>query len=164
MKFVKLFSLVLAICFTSTLFGQKNLPNVNVKDLSGKTINIQEFGKNGKITVISFWATWCAPCKKELDTIAKTYKNWQKDYNVELVAVTIDKARALPKVTDMVKDKGWDYIVLSDAKQELQEALGFQTVPQTFLIDAKGKIVYSHSGYEAGDEHELEKKIKALKK
>jgi len=164
MKLIKLFALVFAVCITSTTFGQQNLPDVNVKDLSGKTVNIQEFAKNGKITVISFWATWCSPCKKELDAIADMYEEWQEDYDMELVAVTIDNARALSKVPAMVETKGWDYIVLSDAKQELQRALNFQSVPQTFLINEAGEIVYSHSGYVAGDEYELEDKIKALKK
>jgi len=164
MKLIKLFTLVFAVCITSTTFGQQNLPDVNVKDLSGKTVNIQEFAKNGKITVISFWATWCSPCKKELDAIADMYEEWQEDYDMELVAVTIDNARALSKVPAMVETKGWDYIVLSDAKQELQRALNFQSVPQTFLVNEAGEIVYSHSGYVAGDEYELEDKIKALKK
>lgn len=99
-----------------------------------------------------------------MDTIDKMYSKWQKDYDMELVAVTVDNARALPKVSDMVKQKGWNYVILSDAKQELQKALKFQTVPQTFLINKKGEIVYAHSGYKSGDEHELENKIKALKK
>ena len=164
MKLIKLFTLVLAVCITSSSFGQQNLPSVNIKDLSGKTVNIQDFAKNGKITVISFWATWCAPCKKELDAIAEVYEDWQEDYDMELVAITIDNARALSKVPAMVETKNWDYIVLSDAKQELQRALNFQSVPQTFLLNEKGDIVYSHSGYVAGDEYELEDKIKALKK
>ena len=164
MKLIKLFTLVLAVCITSSSFGQQNLPSVNIKDLSGKTVNIQDFAKNGKITVISFWATWCSPCKKELDAIADMYEDWQEDYDMELVAITIDNARALSKVPAMVETKNWDYIVLSDAKQELQRALNFQSVPQTFLLNEKGDIVYSHSGYVAGDEYELEDKIKALKK
>ena len=164
MKLIKLFALVLAVCITSTSFGQQNLPDVSIKDLAGKTVNIQDFAKNGKITVISFWATWCSPCKKELDAIADMYEDWQEDYDVELLAITIDNARALSKVPAMVETKGWDYIILSDAKQELQRALNFQSVPQTFLLNEKGEIVYSHSGYVAGDEYELEDKIKALKK
>ena len=164
MKLIKLFTLVLAVCITSTSFGQQNLPSVKIKDLSGKTVNIQDFANNGKITVISFWATWCSPCKKELDAIADMYEDWQEDYDMELVAVTIDNSRALSKVPAMVETKAWDYIILSDAKQELQRALNFQSVPQTFLLNEKGEIVYSHSGYVAGDEYELEDKIKALKK
>lgn len=164
MKLFKFLPLVLALCLSTSLLAQQNLPNVTVKNLKGQSVNIQDFAKNGKITVISFWATWCSPCKKELDAIADVYEDWQDDYNMELVAVTIDNSRAMAKVPGMVKSKNWDYIVLSDVKQELMQALNFQSVPQTFLIDQSGKIVYSHSGYVSGDEYELEDKIKALAK
>jgi len=64
----------------------------------------------------------------------------------------------------MVETKGWEYTVLADSKQELQKAMNFQTVPQTFLLDAEGNIVYTHSGYNPGDEFELEEKIAKLAK
>jgi len=164
MKLFKFLSLVFAVCLTTSAIGQSTLPNVTVKDLKGKSINIQDFAKNGKITIFSFWATWCSPCKKELDAIADVYEEWQEDYDVELVAITIDNARNLAKVPGMVKSKKWDYIILSDVKQELQRAMNFQSVPQTFVVDKSGKIVYSHTGYVSGDEYELEDKIKAIAK
>ena len=75
MKFVKSILVLSFSLFLVSAFAQnKSLPDVTVKTLKGESKNIQEFGKNGKITVVSFWATWCAPCKKELDAIllAKT--------------------------------------------------------------------------------------------
>ncbi|MFT6334644.1 MAG: peroxiredoxin [Halioglobus sp.] len=136
------------------------LPSVRIKSLDGKTVNIQDFVGKGKVTVISFWATWCSPCKRELDAIADIYPDWQDEYGVELLAITIDDARGVAKVPAMVASKGWEYTVLSDSKQELQRALNFQTVPQTFLLNGEGEIVYTHSGYSPGDEFELEEKIK----
>jgi len=138
------------------------LPAVNVKTMDGKSVNIQDLVGNGKITVISFWATWCSPCKRELDAIADIYPDWQEEYGVELLAVTIDDARGVAKVPAMVSSKGWEYEILSDSKQELQRALNFQTVPQTFLLDGAGEIVYTHSGYTSGDEFELEDEIKKV--
>jgi len=162
---LKMFTLLLFVGMATVSTAQeKSLPSVDVKYLDGKAVNIQDFATNGKITVVSFWATWCSPCKKELDAIADLYPEWQEDYDMELVAVTIDTQRALAKVPAMVESKGWEYTVLSDVNQELQQALNFQTVPQTFLIDQDGNIVYSHTGYVPGDEYELEDKIKALVK
>jgi len=140
------------------------LPAIDVKTLGGKTVNIKEYVGKGKITVISFWATWCSPCKKELDAIAEIYPDWQEEYGMELIAVTIDDARSMAKVPGLVETKGWEYTVLADSKQELMKALNFQTVPQTFLLDAEGNIVYTHTGYNPGDEIELEDKIAALAK
>ena len=121
-----------------------------------------EFGENGKITVISFWATWCAPCKKELDAIADVYEDWQAEYDVELVAVSIDTRRAAATIPAMVSSKGWEYTILKGKPTDLQNAFNFQTIPQTFLVDQEGNIVYHHNGYVPGDEYELEEKIKEL--
>jgi len=140
----------------------KKLPSVTIADLQGKPVNIQDFATGGKITVLSFWATWCAPCKRELDAIAELYPTWSAEYNTRLVAITIDNARALTQVKPLIQEKGWEFDVLVDSKQELQQALNFQAIPQTFVVDTQGNIVYQHEGYTPGDEYELEKVIKEL--
>lgn len=163
MKFLKFLLCLSCSLLLTTAFAQsKSLPDVAVKTLKGETKNIKDFGEDGKITVISFWATWCAPCKKELDAIADVYEDWQTDYNVELVAVSIDTRRAIATVPGLVASKGWDYTILTGKVTELQSAFNFQTIPQTFLVDQKGNIVYHHNGYVPGDEFELEEKIQAL--
>ncbi len=90
--FMKKFILpVMAMVFTlATATAQDALPNITLKTLAGQPVNIQDYSVAGKTTIISFWATWCTPCKKELDAISKKYDQWTADYNVELVAVTID--------------------------------------------------------------------------
>lgn len=140
----------------------KTLPSVNLKTLQGETINAQSLGQSGKITVISFWATWCSPCKKELDAISEVYEDWQKKYGVELVAISTDDARSAAKVPGVVEAKGWKYRVLLDSNKELSIAANIQSVPYTFLVDQNGNIVYEHIGYTPGDEEDLEEKIAAL--
>ncbi len=162
-KLILTLSFALAFVFSSNILtAQDKMPSVDIKTLEGKSVNITDFAKEGQLTVISFWATWCTPCKKELDAIADIYPDWQEEYNMELLAITIDDARALAKVRPMVAQKNWDYTILSDANQNLMQALSFQTVPQTFIMDGKGNIVYSHSGYVPGDEYELEDKLAEL--
>ena len=157
MKYLFILSIAFFLSSSTNPVGT-TVPSVNVKTLEGKTVNIQDYVGKGKPVVFSFWATWCIPCQKELDIIADMYPEWQ-DKGVELLAITIDDARQLAKVPGMVASKGWEYTVLSDSKQQLQRAMNFQAVPQTFLIDGEGNIVYAHSGYQAGDEIELEDKI-----
>ena len=153
-----------AILVTIAAFAQKALPSANIKTLEGKTINVQELGKSGKITVVSFWATWCSPCKKELDAIADYYEEWQGKYGMELVAISVDDARSAAKIPAMVAEKGWKYRVLLDPAKELQTAVNIQSVPHTFVLDQKGNIVFEHTGYTPGDELELEELFKELKK
>lgn len=157
--------LVLTVCFCAVgLFAQnKSLPSATVKTLEGQTLNVQELGKTGKITVISFWATWCSPCKKELDAIKDYYEEWKTTYNMELVAVSVDDPRTAAKIPAMVAQKGWDYRVLVDYNKEFQQAANVASVPYTLLLDAAGNIVFEHTGYAPGDELELEERIKELK-
>lgn len=140
----------------------QQLPSVQLKTLAGEEVDLASYAQNGKITVISFWATWCSPCKVELDAIAKVYPEWQEKYNMELVAVSIDGARALSRVAPMVAAKGWEFEVLSDVDQASQQALNFQTIPQTIVVDLDGEIVWSHNGYKAGDEAEIEEVVGRL--
>lgn len=160
-----LFTLLIAIAAlnTSSLADEaRTLPEVYVKKLNGQSVNIQTYGQNGKVTILNFWATWCTPCKRELDAITELYPEWQEEYNAEVVAITIDNARAFAKVGPMVNQKGWPFEILSDVNQELQQALNFQAVPQTFVVDTNGEIVYEHTGYKPGDEYNLEDLLKKL--
>src|ERR1041385_9544075 len=62
------------------LMGEKTLPSVTLSDINGKQVNVAGYGKSGKITVLSFWATWCVPCKKELTNLADLYTEWKSKY------------------------------------------------------------------------------------
>jgi len=89
------------------------------------------------------------------------YKDWQVA-GIEVLAVTIDDIQQLNKVKPMVQQKNWSYTILSDVNRESLKKLGFQSVPQTFVVDNNGNIVYSHSGYTPGDEKNLDKKLKEM--
>ena len=93
--------LIIVFAFILTSFsGQsvKQFPNTKVKTLKGQSVEIHDYFQDSDLTIVSFWATWCSPCKRELDAIAEVYDEWQEKYNVKLVAVTIDNARSLSKV------------------------------------------------------------------
>lgn len=154
-----LFLLISAFTTTTNTF-----PSVELQTMEGETVNINEYVGQGKITVVSFWATWCSPCKKELDAVSSLYKDWQEKYDMQFIAITIDNERALAKVPAIISDKGWKFTVLSDVENKMQKELKFQTIPQTFLVDQNGNIVYKHNGYSPGDELELATKMEELTK
>jgi thiol-disulfide isomerase/thioredoxin len=159
--------LLLVACFCAIgLFAQgaKVLPSANLKTMEGQVLNTQDLAKSGKITVLSFWATWCSPCKKELDAIMDYYEEWQETYGMELIAISVDDPRTAAKIPAMVSQKGWEYRILHDYNKEFQQAANVQSVPYTILLDQSGNIVFEHTGYAPGDELELEEHMKELKK
>lgn len=139
----------------------KQLPSVQLKDMNGKSVNTSDLGFDGPV-VISFWATWCSPCKRELNTIHELYTDWQEETGVNLVAVSIDDQKTMNSVPVYVNGKGWEYLVLMDPNGDFKRAMGVNNVPHTFLVDSKGNIVYSHNNYAPGDEEKLYEEIKKL--
>ena len=164
MKLIKMFAFLLISFLSIQSINAQEISSVALKTLDNKTVNIKDYIGKGKPVFISFWATWCTPCKRELDAIHEVYEEWKKSYGVEVIAITIDNTRGLRKVPGMVASKGWEFTVLSDANEDLKRSLNFQAVPQSFLLDGDGKIVYSHSGYAPGDEYDLEDELKSLTK
>lgn len=146
------------------LKAQDKLPDITLYDTNGNKVNVADLGKQGKITIIDFWATWCMPCKKELNNIAELYPDWQKSYNVQLIAVSIDDSKTKANVKSYADGQAWDYMILLDENKELQRLLNGQTVPFTVIVDKNGNIVEKRSGYVEGDEYVLEDKLKELSK
>ena len=86
--------LLFLITFSSVMFyNYSQLPNINLKDINGETKNLSKYSNNGKPMIISFWATWCKPCKAELNTIAEEYCPLDET-GVKLIAISIDDARS----------------------------------------------------------------------
>jgi cytochrome c biogenesis protein CcmG/thiol:disulfide interchange protein DsbE len=160
-----LFSFLAIALFASIGFAQSRaLPSTQVKMLDGSNFNITNLKNDGKPIIISFWATWCKPCKKELNNIAEVYEDWQEETGVKLVAISIDDTRSMSKVAPFVNASDWEYDVYLDPNGDLKRAMGVSTVPHTFLLNGKNKIVWQHKGYIDGDEMELLKEIKRLVK
>lgn len=157
--------IVLASAALLTLISfrpQDSMPSVTVKDMDGNSVNFNTVADSGKITVVSFWATWCTPCIKELEAIHEKYEDWTKTYNMKLVAVSIDDARNSKKVKPKVLGYGWNYEILIDENMDLARAMNVNNPPMTFIYDTTGKLVYSHQGYTPGSEDELEAKLKEI--
>ena len=160
-----LFSFLAIALFTTISFAQtRSLPNKEVKTLDGNNFNIRSLSNNGNPIVISFWATWCKPCKKELNNIAEVYEDWQDETGVKLVAISIDDTRSMSKVNPYVNSSDWDYEVYLDPNSDFKRAMGVSTVPHTFLLNGKNEIVWQHKGYVDGDEDELLEQIKKIAK
>lgn len=161
MKMKKL-AIVLCSIITVGLFGQTSVPDIDVKDMEGNNVSFKSAIDTNKLTIVSFWATWCGPCIKELEAINEVYEEWQTEYNVDLIAVSIDDSRNSKKVKPKVLGLGWEYTVLLDENSDLARAMNVVNPPMLFVINQKGKVVYTHAGYSPGSEDELEEKLGEL--
>ena len=150
---------ILLLFYCNLLFCQKTIPNISIINYEGVSVKIQDELTDEKITILSFWATWCVPCINELDAISDVYDEWQEDLNIELVAISTDDSRTQKRIKPMVNGKGWEYKILLDKNQELKRALNISAIPHTLVLKGN-EIIFRRSGYSAGVEDELYEYIK----
>lgn len=159
----KIFAFIAFLAFSTGAFAQVELPSTAIKDVStGKKIAFNQTFEKGKVTVVSFWATWCVPCKKEIKSIREKLGEWRKETDFNYMTISMDETRAEGLVRSYAKSQGWDFPYYIDANSDLKRSLNFQNVPYTIIIDKEGKIAYQHAGYEEGSELETYEKVKEL--
>ena len=120
--------------------GNKMAPNIELKNPEGKVISLSSL--KGKVVLIDFWASWCAPCRKEMPNVVKLY-NQYKEKGFTVYSVSLDED---PKAwEEAIKADGmtWPNHVsdLSGWKSPMPQLYGFQGIPYTVLVDKDGKIL-----------------------
>ncbi len=130
-------------------------PDFTRADLAGRQVHLA--GYRGKLVLLNFWATWCAPCRKEMPQ----FSEWQRDYRaqgLQIIGISMDDDIA--PVKQLLAQHPVRYpIVMGDAK--LGERFGgVLGLPLSFLIDAQGRIVARYQG--EGDLADMEAKLKEL--
>ena len=157
--------LILCLAILISAVAAAQVPSVTVENAKGEAFNTKTLLKEGKPMIISFWSTSCKPCIRELDAIYDALPDWKETADFNVVAVSTDDSRLLAKARSFSEGRGWgeDFILLFDKNQDFMRAMNVSVVPHVFVVDAKGKVVYSHTSYIPGNEVELLEAVKKAK-
>ncbi len=135
-------------------------PDFTLEDIDGNTVCLDSLLAKGPV-FMSFWAMWCKMCIKELDALKPYYDEFDS-LGINLLAISQDKTRAVPKVKPFARSHKWRYIVVLDPENNMRELYDVQAMPTSFIIDQNKKIVFTHQGYKPGDEKKVVAKIREL--
>ena len=161
---MRTFLLTVALLISATAFAQ--VPSVTVENAKGEAFNTKSLLDEGTPMIVSFWSTSCKPGIRELDAVYDALPDWLDEVKFRVVAVSTDDSRLLAKAKSFAEGRGWgeEYTLLFDKNQDFMRAMNVSVVPHVFVIDGKGKIVYSHTSYVPGNELELFEAIKKCAK
>lgn len=150
----------LAVLISSAAVAQ--VPSVVVENSKGEAFDTATLLEAGTPMIVSFWSTTCKPCIRELDAIYDAVPDWLEEADFRVVAVSTDDSRQLAKAKSFAEGRGWssDFTLLFDKNQDFMRAMNVPVVPHVFVIDGKGKIVFSHTAYVQGGEVELFEAVK----
>lgn len=157
-------TLMVSVLTLSAVHAQNSeLPNTEIQNFNAQKVPFKSIVQPGKITLISFWATWCKACKHEIHNIGKNLKQWQSEVpEFDFITISQDESKNVANAKAYATAQGWEFPTYLDPNSDLSRSLNFQTIPFTLIIDQNGKIVYQHSGYKKGDEIVLFEKIKEI--
>ena len=161
---MKTFLLSLAAALVSFVAAAQ-VPSVTVETVKGESFDTAKLLEEGTPMIISFWSTSCKPCIRELDAVYDAMPDWLEEADFRVVAVSTDDSRLLAKAKSFAEGRGWgeEYTLLFDKNQDFMRAMNVSVVPHVFVVDGKGKVVYSHTAYVPGGEVDLFEAVKSCK-
>jgi cytochrome c biogenesis protein CcmG, thiol:disulfide interchange protein DsbE len=117
-------------------------PSFEMESLSGGKVRLLDY--RGKVVFINFWATWCSTCEVEMPSMEKLYRKF-KDHGFEMLTISVDKDQSL--IEPFMKKYNLTFPVLLDPDSKVAKK-DYKTtgVPETFIVNREGIIVYKKIG------------------
>ncbi len=123
----------------------KKIPANELKVIStGKKTTIASM-LGRKLTFVTFWATWCGPCRLEMPILESLYQE-NKDRGLQIIGVNVDAEPNIETIRDIVSELGVTFPMVQDLKLRLQDSLSISEVPTLLILDPSGKIIEAHVG------------------
>jgi peroxiredoxin len=152
-------ALLAALAGTGAAAPAVSAPDFTLRTADGKNLRLNE--QRGRVVLVNFWATWCAPCRQEMPLLNQLYQKYQGS-GFTLLGVNVDEdSRNAINVANKLR---LSFPVLLDADKAVSKRYDLSSMPSTLLIDRDGKVRYVHRGYQAGFEALYEQQIRELLK
>jgi thiol-disulfide isomerase/thioredoxin len=146
------FMVIAVILLTLNLHAQQ-LPVTAVMEIkSGKKVAFSSIFEKDKITLVSFWATWCVPGKREVKTISRKMADWKKQADFNYIAIAVDQEHTEDIAQTYALAQRWHFPCYIDPNSDLKQPLNFQALPYIMIIDKMGRVAYKHTGYLEGEQ------------
>jgi peroxiredoxin len=158
----KLSIILLVLFFFSVKLASSQVYDFDLNDLDGNSVKLTQLLEKGPV-MLSFWAMWCVPCKEEMKDMNAMYEKY-KDSGFVYVTINIDDSKSIGKVKPYIESKGYKFTALLDTDKKVFETYGGQNLPYSLLLNKKGDIVKTYTGFVSGDETKLENDISLLLK
>ena len=162
MQLFKRFVLVAAI-FTAMYADKQRdimLPDLSIKLLDGKQVRLSVLLEEGPL-LVSFWATWCAPCKKEMIFLEEFHQKYNEN-SFRVLAISTDSPKSMSKVKSYIRAKKHTFLVGIDPNQDIAKKMNALLMPTTLILNKDRKVSWYHQGFIPGDEKEIEAQIRAV--
>jgi peroxiredoxin len=123
------------------------LPVAPIATLAGQPADLGQVA-HGRVALVSFWATWCEACSREMDALNRLAERTAGRPDAMVVGVAVGEPAAT--VDAFVRNRGLGYVQLVDEEFRLADALGQRRVPATIVVDREGRIVHRGEALDAG--------------
>lgn len=134
----RLLLVAVLIPIATTSAPAKRLPDLAFRDLADHPQRLS--GLRGSIAVLSFWATWCAPCREELPRLAKLSQEYSAQ-GVRFLAISVDEQKDRPKIEPYLRQQNLILDVWLGANSDALDRLGLgNVVPATLILDPEGEV------------------------
>jgi len=151
-RFLAAVAAAAAVCAATSCVKKRQIPDFALKDSSGKTVQLSDY--HGKVVLLNFWATWCAPCKVEIPWFVEFQRQF-KDTDFAVLGVSMDED-GWNSVRPYMKDHPFNYPVVI-GNDDVGKLFGeIDDLPTTFIIDRDGHIVKKHVGLISKSDYQTE--------
>lgn len=159
MKKLKKIIFIILLFFILPIYSiSQSYNDFTLSDLDNNDVTLSKLLEKGPV-MISFWATWCAPCKEEMKKLQPIYEKY-KDQGFTYLAVNQDNQKSIAKVKSYINANNYTFPVVLDLDKHIFEAYSGLGMPYSLIIDKNKKITAKHLGYVTGDEEKIEEEIK----